>query len=294
MVALADWVTNSSPMSNWKNFPVWRGWRQWDERLLGNTLRNVSPIGSSRFRRMDTGDATSTSWGRFSNQWDKRSIWVSPIGTKFIDGDWIILRYTLLLIGIVEFSVSWLALLFEEEFTPIEKFLDLTRNLYWNYQWLNLPWFASFMSQGLSSVVCTISEASKYKHITYPMTVGDALTAVWVGWLFAIPAILPMLRICGTKRGENHMPEVFRRLNSWFSNVPSFALLKIQLTMEDSGKTEPNEDLDREIGRLRDLMERTPRITTRQEELQTIPVQGDSGRKFVLRGVQDFWPNFVR
>ncbi len=60
MVALADWVTSLFPISNWRNFPAWRGWKCWSVGLLGGHEWGVSPIGSARLRQMDMGDATSS------------------------------------------------------------------------------------------------------------------------------------------------------------------------------------------------------------------------------------------
>ena len=61
-VALADWVKQFHLLSNWTNFPVWRGWLSWGWRSLEEHDWGFSPIGLPRFCSMDKGDVASRFW----------------------------------------------------------------------------------------------------------------------------------------------------------------------------------------------------------------------------------------
>ena len=122
MVALADWVTNCSPISNWRNFPAWRGGKGWSVGRLGGTwwwcfsywFVEFSPGGHRRRDFKLSRNSTTNGMSLRSSLKLEIAELYSSIYPRLIDWwylvylDWMILLIGFSLVEIEGFSESWL------------------------------------------------------------------------------------------------------------------------------------------------------------------------------------------
>ncbi len=136
MVALTDWVTNCSPIFNWRKFPAWRGGKGWSVGRLGEAwwwcfsywFVEFSPGGHRRRDFKLSRYSTTNGMSLRSSPKRKIAELYSSIYPRFIDwGDLVYLDWTILLIGfsLVKFdgiSVSWLVHIFSGDMWIIWQF----------------------------------------------------------------------------------------------------------------------------------------------------------------------------